>query len=712
MLIPRNQPERTTESHNSEGSGNVTGYRTEDIRNIALVGHGSTGKTTLADLFLARSGAVSRAGSVDDRNSHFDTDDDEKERHSSITSAVGHFDHKGHRVNVIDTPGYPDFIGQVGGALAAVEAAVVVISATAGVEVNTRRVFSMAGQAGIGRMLVISRLDGDNIDFATLLERIRETFGRQCIPVNVPDRTGPGISRVISTLSPDGPGVVDPASFNQPLMDCIVEADESMMERYLAGEVLSPDELAAGVEHAIAEGTLIPIFCVSARKGVGIDELMDGIAVWGPSPLDLPRRDIHGETLPPVADGPLAALVFKTRIDPFLARMNFVRVFSGTLRKDVPVHHDNTKDLKFHAINEVQGHELHAVNELVAGDIGVVVKVDGLYTGDSLGDRSLPALKFPRPMVGWAVEPKTTADQQKISTALHKLCDEDPTFVTTREAQTHEMVVYGMSELHLQVLLDRVQKRDKVGMTHKPPRIPYRETCSGAAEGSYRHKKQSGGAGQFAEVHLRVSHLPQGINPEEYFTKDRFESIREYHYDPVLNSAFVDRVSGGSVPNQFIPAVEKGVKERMEKGAIAGCQVQDVCVELFFGKDHPVDSNENAFRTAGSRGFKEIFAQAKPSLLEPIVHLEITIPAEKLGEITSDLNSRRGRIEGMEQLPGNLQVVKAHAPMAMIQDYSRGLSSMTGGQGSFTCEFSHYEIVPANEQQKIIAAAKHEEEED
>jgi elongation factor G len=321
-------------------------------------------------------------------------------------------------------------------------------------------------------------------------------------------------------------------------------------------------------------------------------------------------------------------------------------------------------------------------------------------------------MQFPTPMIGLAVEPKSRADQQKISGALHKIEEEDPTFRVYRDPQTHEMVMRGMSELHLQIVQDRLHKRDKVDVITHQPKVPYRETCMQKSEGSYRHKKQSGGSGQFAEVHMRIYPLPHDINPQEYFSKERFEGLRSYHYDKELNFAFLDCISGGSVPNQFIPAVEKGVQERMEKGVIAGYQIQDCAVELFFGKDHPVDSNEAAFRTAGSMCMREIFKQAKPVLLEPIMHLEVTVPGDKLGDVSSDLNTRRGRMEGMDSLPGGLQVVKARAPLAELLTYSRTLSSITGGQGSYSMEFSHYEMVPPNEQQKIIAAAQLAKEEE
>ncbi|MEZ6066999.1 MAG: hypothetical protein R3B90_15155 [Planctomycetaceae bacterium] len=315
-------------------------------------------------------------------------------------------------------------------------------------------------------------------------------------------------------------------------------------------------------------------------------------------------------------------------------------------------------------------------------------------------------------MIGLAVEPKTQADQAKISTALHKIEEEDPCFIVHREEQTHEMVMHGMSELHLQLIQHRLELRDHVQIITHPPKVPYRETVSGDAEGSYRHKKQSGGSGQFAEVHLRVSHCPQGINPEEYFTKDRFPSLRHYHYDAGLNFCFIDRVTGGSVPNQYIPAVEKGVRERLTRGCLAGFQIQDIVVELFFGKDHPVDSNETAFKIAASMCLRNIFNEARPTLLEPIVELEIAVPGDKIGEVTSDLNTRRGRMEGMEELPGGFTLIKAKAPLAEVMTYARSLSSHTAGQGSFSMHFSHYEMVPPNEQQKIVSAAKKIEEEE
>ena len=700
-------------------------HQVADIRNVALVGHGAVGKTTLADLMLFKAGIGSRAGSVDDGTSILDTDEDEKHRKLSITSAMVHFSHGGKRINVIDTPGYPDFIGQVIGALRAVETAVITLSATAGIEVNTRRVFHLAGNAGLGRMVLVNKCDLENINYDRLITFLQETFGAACVPLNLPVGLGPKFSGVVSTLSvpatvPDGVPA-DPQAVNQTLMDAIVEADEALMERYLEGQELSPAEVAGGLTKAVAAGTLIPVFFASTKTGVGVPEFMDALATCALAPTDVERKakNAAGEdvVLSQTPEAPLVAQVFKTRIDPFVARMSFLRIYAGTLKKDALVHASRApKAMKIGTIMDVQGGGHENMDEASAGDIAVLVKMEDLGVGDTItkdsGTFSLPPISFPTPMIGLAVEPKSRADQQKISGALQKVVEEDQTFALIREAQTKEMVMRGMSELHLLIVQERIHKRDKVEMVTHQPKIPYRETVAGHAEGHYRHKKQSGGSGQFAEVHFRIAAVPHGIKPEEYFVKDRFPSMRAYHYDPALNYAFVDRVTGGSVPNNFIPAVEKGIRERMEMGVLAGYQVQDVSCELFFGKDHPVDSNETAFRTAGRMCFKNVFSEAKPVLLEPIVTAEITVPGDKLGDITSDLNGRRGRVEGMDGLPGGFQVVRAKVPLAEMMTYARNLSSMTGGQGSFTMELSHYDMVPPNEQTKIVAAATHKKHED
>lgn len=693
----------------------MSSYRFEQIRNIVLVGHGAVGKTSIADLFLFKAGIGSRVGSVDDGTSQLDFDDEARQRHFSISSAMVHFAHKCVRVNVIDTPGYPDFVGQAISALCAAETAISVVSATAGVEANTRRTFDLAGKAQLARMIVINKLDQDNVDFTGLVQQIQEAFGRNCVPMNVPTATGAEFRGVIGTLEASKMEAATAAGraveYGAAVMDAIIEADEELMERYLDGQELSSDEVLAGATKAIATGGLIPIFSVSAKTGVGIPELMDAIVDFALSPGELVRHATRdtGEEIEVTTDeeAPLIAQVFKTRIDPFVSKMSFIRIFSGRLTKDSTVRDVRTgRGIKIHQLLDVQGGSVEAVDEAHAGDVIAVAKIDDFQVGDTLVSNGetleLPHLKFPMPMIGLAVEPRSRTDQQKISGALHKIEEEDPTFHVIRDLQTHEMVMQGMSELHLQVVQERLHRREKVDVVTHAPRIPYRETILEAAEGSYRHKKQTGGSGQFAEVHLRVYPLEQDIDPESHFTRERFPGLREFHYDPAINFAYLDCVSGGSVPNQFIPAVEKGVREEMERGILAGCPMQDVAVALFFGKDHPVDSNEAAFRTAGAHCFRETALQAKPALLEPIVHLEVTVPAEKLGDVTSDLNTRRGRMEGLDLLPGGMQVIRARAPQAEVMNYARQLSGLTGGQGSYTMELSHYELMPPNEQIKVV----------
>jgi len=694
-------------------------FKPEDIRNISLVGHGATGKTTMADLLLFKNGVGSRAGSVDDGTSVLDSDDEEKDRKSSVTSTVIHVERDGKRLNLIDTPGFPDFIGQVPGALRASETALLVINAGSGIEVNTRRTFAEAENAGVARMILVNKCDMDNIDVDELMSEIQSNLGQACVPLNVPVGISGNFSGVVSTLNipSDVPGDVqmDPNDINQTLMDAIVEADEELMMRFLEGEELSADEVAGGVTKALIAGTLIPVCFASSKTDVGIEELQAALTAFCPSPADV-ERTAGDATVSATADGPFVAQVFKTRIDPFVSKMSYLRIYSGKLGKDASVYNTRSdKNMKVGQLLEVQGGGQDPVDDASAGDIVALVKVEDLNAGDTLTvDGSgivMGEIEFPKPMVMLAVEPKSRADQTKISGALQKVEDEDQTFVITREAQTKELVMQGMSELHLQIVAERMRKRDKVEVVTKKPKIPYRETVSGAAEGHYRHKKQSGGAGQFGEVHFRISACPPDVDPDEFFTKDRFLNMRNVNYDEKLNYAFVDRITGGSIPNNFIPAIEKGVKERMEQGVIAGYQVQDVVCELFFGKDHPVDSNETAFKTAASMCFRNIFQESKPSLLEPIVSIEIMVPGDKLGDITSDLNTRRGRMEGMDGAPGGFQVLKAKIPLAEIMTYSRSLSSMTGGQGTFTYEISHYEMVPPQEQTKIVAQAAREKEE-
>jgi elongation factor G len=696
-------------------------YAVEDIRNIALCGHRSAGKTTLVDKLLNLTGTVNRQGSVDEGTSIADFDDEEKTHKYTIESKVVHFDHAGKHFHFIDTPGYPDFIGQAIGVMRAVDMVAVMINAQAGIEVNTRRVFTEAGKAGVGRMILINKMDGENVDFPALLEAIQELFGAACIPFNVPLGQGPEFRGVVSTLEvpADTSGaLIDPAELSQSLMETIIEVDEAVMERYFEGEQPSPAELAKLAGRAIAKGTVIPVVCLSGKTGAGVKELLEILATHGVSPTLVERKATaaDGQVVEIKADpaGPLVAQVFKTRIDPFVQKLSFIRVFSGTLHKDETVAVVGArKGVKIGPLFHVQANETEPLEDAAAGEIIAVTKVEEFQTGSCLGELNMGPIVFPTPMVGLAVTPKSRGDEAKLSGSLHKIVQEDPAFRLDRDAQTKELVMTGMSELHLQIVQERLKRRDRVEVDTKEPKIPYRETVQAKAEGSYRHKKQTGGRGQFGEVHIRMFPFPKGTNPEDFCTKEHFPSMRSFRHDPENNFLWVDSIVGGTIPNNFLPAVDKGFKERMVRGVIAGYQVQDVGVEVFFGKHHPVDSSEQAFKTAGSMAFRNVFQQAKPSLLEPIVRMEITVPSSNLGDINSDMSGRRGRVLGMDSAGGDLQTIVAEVPLAEVTTYARTLSSVTGGQGSYTIEFSHYDVVPGNVQKEIIekAALKEEEEE-
>jgi elongation factor G len=695
-------------------------YTVENIRNFALCGHRSAGKTTLADRILNSTGAFNRPASVDDGTSICDFDEEEKTRKFTIESTVTHFTQGEKLFNMIDTPGYPDFIGQAIGALRGVDTAVIVINAQSGIEVNTRRVFAEAGKAKLGRMIVLNRMDNDNIDFTALVDSIKELFGNQCALLNVPLGQGADFHGVANTLKvpADTKGaVVDPAEISESFMESIIEVDEEVMSRYFDGQQPTEEELGRLLSKAVAQGTVIPIVCCSAKTGVGVPEFLEALAACAVPPDAVPRtvKNAAGEEVEVKADaaGPLVAQVFKTRIDPFVQKLSFIRIFSGTVKKDETVSVVGArKGVKLAQLLQVQASDTQLIDDAGPGSIVAVAKAEDLQTGSSLGELALPKIGFPTPMVGLAVLPKSRGDEGKLSGALQKIVQEDSTFRLDRDAQTKELVMTGMSELHLLLIQDRLKRRDKVEVETKEPKIPYRETVQAKAEGSYRHKKQSGGRGQFGEVHIRMMPFPKDTDPADFATKDRFPSMREFKHNTEHNFLWVDSIVGGTIPNNFLPAVEKGFMERMAKGVIAGYTVQNVAVEVFFGKHHPVDSSEQAFKTAGSMAFRNVFQQAKPGLLEPIVRMEITVPNANLGDINSDMSGRRGRVLGMDSAGGDLQTIIAEVPLAEVTTYARTLSSVTGGQGSYTMEFSHYDVVPGNVQKEIIEKAKLEEEEE
>ena len=674
-------------------------YHIKDIRNIALAGHGASGKTSLADALLFAAGATTRKGSPDDGTSTLDVDDEEKRRKITIDSHLGHFLWDGRQIHLIDTPGYPDFIGNALGALAAVENVVVAVSGPSGIEVNTRRLFNEAKRLGLGRFLVVTKMDAENVDYAADLEAIRENFGTECVPFNVPVGQGPGFSGIVDVIQTHEQDPDDcplpPTEAYRMMVEQIVETNEEMMMRYLDGEAIGPDELRKAAHDAIASGKLVPVLCLCTKKDLGVKELLDLIAGCGLSPDDVHRVGVRGEgegaedeEITPVEDGTLVAQVFKSANDQFLGKLNYLRILSGRVASDtLLVNLRSGKTAKAGHLYVMQGKQQEEVTEAIAGDIIAIAKFDDLHVSDTVSNvggntgvaLKLKPIKFPTPMVPRAVEPKAREDEAKISQTLTKIADEDPTFSVRRDPQTHELVISGMSELHLDVVQSRLKNRYKLDVTTHLPHVPYLETIMGNAEASHRHKKQTGGRGQFAEVHLRVRprERGQGFN-------------------------FVDAVKGGVIPSNFIPAVEKGVREQLEKGVISGNQAIDLEVEVYFGKDHPVDSSEQAFKTASATAFRKAFLDARPVLLEPIVSIEVTVPSSNFGDVSADLSTRRGHIIGMEALPGNLQAIQAVVPLSEVMSYATTIKSMTSGQGSYTMEFKSYEPVPPNIQAQIV----------
>ncbi len=704
-------------------------YIVQDIRDIALLGHRAAGKTTLADALLYEAHAVDRFGSVDEGTSVSDFDEEEHKHHFSIDTSVMHADFEGKHLHLLDAPGSPDFVGAALEALEAAETAVIVVSATGGIEVNTRKMFTEAGKHGLARILVINKIDAENVDLNALLANLREAFGRQCVLFNVPDVVGPQFSRLIDLLEvpkdiPDS-CPVDVVAARAELIDTLLEGDEAMLERYLLEETVSRGEVEALIPRALANHMIIPVFCTDAKHDRGVAELLHALCQYGVSPSANGQRRLKGlvigqegssHPVEPNVDCEFLGQVFKSVNDKYIGHLSFVRVLAGKMRTGQPLYNLRTgKSARVSQLLSVQGKQHAAVGEAVPGEIVAVPKIEGLQIGDTVSHVAyaprLPEPVFPTPMFGLAIEPKQRGDEQKISNALHRLVEEDPTFRVTRDSQTHELVIHGVSPLHLDIIRERLKRRFDLEVITHEPKVAYRETILSEAAADYRHKKQSGGRGQFAEVHLRIYPLSRDIHTPEQLTaefanKERFEKLRAVHYHPEHNFAFIDHIVGGSIPNQFIPAVEKGCLELIEQGALAGYHIQDVAVEVHFGKDHPVDSSEAAFKIAGRRAFKEAFLAAGPVLLEPMVRVEVTVPSSYLGGVLSDLTGKRAHIEDQEMLPGDLITLRAVAPLGELSRYAAQLKSVTQGNGSYAMEFSHYEMVPANVQQQIVSKAR------
>ncbi len=686
-------------------------YTTADIRNVLLAGHGGAGKTTLADALLFASGTVNRKASVADGSSFSDFEKEEKEHGHSIYSSILHADHQGKRINLIDTPGSPDLMGQAVACLAAVETVAVVINAQSGIEVLTRRIMEAARERNLCRAIIVNKIDMPEVNLEALVNQIRDTFGSECLPINLP--SGKGKTVVDCLLGTAGTSDFDTVKrCHAAILDQIVEMDENLMEKYLGGEEPDYTALHAPFEKAMDEGHVIPILFTDAKNEVGIKELLDAIVLHFPSPLEanMPAfltGDGDAEQPFPIQEDPgqrMLAHVFRVTTDPFVGKLATFRVHQGkcTGLSQIIIGHSK-KPVKLAHVFHLQGKEHREVPEIIAGDIGAVAKIEDIHTNDVMHDDHaldtvhIKPLRFPTPMYGLAIIPKTRGDEQKISGALHKIVEEDPTFKVTVDRQTHELVISGMGELHLRLVLERLKNRG-IEVDTKPPKIAYKETIMVKADGHHRHRKQTGGAGQFGEVFLRV----ETLEPDSPIRKAAGGTGLE----------IVNEVFGGTIPGQFIPAVEKGIHDVMDTGVIAGFPMQDIRVAITDGKHHPVDSKEVAFRAAGKYAFKDAIMKAKPVLLEPIVNMEVTVPEANVGTITGDLSGKRGRIMGQDFLPGGMAVVKAQAPLSEVMQYQSQLKSVTGGQGSFVMELSHYEAVPPQVQQQIVSAYKPAEEKD
>ncbi|NUO78002.1 MAG: elongation factor G [Lysobacter sp.] len=684
-------------------------YSTASIRNVALAGHPGAGKTTLFEALLQAGGALQTAGSIERGSTVSDFDPIEKQRGHSLDAAIASTDHAGIHVNLIDTPGYPDFRGPTLSALAAVETVAIVVDADTGVEYGTRRMMEHAKARNLCRVLVVNKIDHEGANAARVLDDLRESFGPECLPLNLPADGG---QRVVDCFAATAAGSAEASDlgavgdWHQKIIDQVVEINETVMEHYLdLGESgLSGTELHDAFEQCLREGHLVPVLFCSARSGVGVKELLDAAEALFPHPGEAnppPFVKGTGEDAQPIVatsdpSAHVIADVFKIVNDPFVGKLGVFRVYQGTLKRDTQLFvDDGKKPFKVGHLFKLKGKDHVEIDQAIPGDIAAVAKVDELHFDAVLHDSHdedqihLAPLNFPKPMFGLAVEAASKGQEQKLSTSLHKLSEEDPCFHVEHETETNETVIRGLSDLHLRINIDRLKDKYGVEVKARPPRIAYRETVSGKAEGHHRHKKQTGGAGQFGEVFLRVEPLPRGGGFE-----------------------FVDEVKGGTIPGQFLPAVEKGVRQVLHQGALAGYPMQDVRVIVYDGKHHPVDSKEVAFVAAGKKAFLDAIGKARPQVLEPIVDLEVNAPEQHMGDISGGLASKRARINGTDAARGNEIVVKAQVPLSELEGYAAELKSVTAGRGRYSLDFSHYEPVPATVQQKLIDAFKPRAEED
>lgn len=691
-------------------------FKSENLRNIAICAHGGAGKTCLAEAMAFDMGVTNRLGSIDNGTTISDYSEAEIERQISISAALLHGEVNNHKINFIDTPGYSDFFGEVVGAMRAVDSVMVVVSASGGVEVGTELVWQEADKLGLPRFLVINKLDKENINFEEVLNSARETFGHNVVAAQFPVETGPGfnsvadlIRRKIQKYSTDGKGSFSeediPANLQDKfdemylqLVEAVAESDEALMEKYLEVGELTEEEFRGGLRKAILEHTVFPVFCVSATANIGVKRLNEVIVNFIPAPEEMPEftgKDSGGKEIKRKCSDtePVSMFIFKTVSEAHVGELSYFKVMSGSVKSGLDL--QNTSQDKAERIGQMfvlNGKNKANVDQMHAGDIGAVVKLKATHTGNTLSEKAksivYPKINFPEPKIRTAIVPKAKGDEEKIGTGLHALHEEDPTFISQYDPELKQTIISGQGELHLTIILNKLKQKYHVEVDEEEPKIPYRETIKGKSEAQGKYKKQSGGRGQYGDCYLRLEPMPRG---------EKFE--------------FVDGIVGGVIPGKFVPAVEKGVVERMEKGVLAGFPVVDVRVTCFDGSYHAVDSSEMAFKVAASMGFQKAFLDAKPVILEPIYEVTVKVPDEFMGDVMGDISGRRGKIMGTEQ-EGRFQVIKAKVPLSELYKYSTTLRSMTSGRGIHTRVFANYEEVPSDIANKIIEQAKKDKEEE
>jgi elongation factor G len=681
-------------------------YKSDRIRNVALIGHSSSGKTSLAEALLFNTGAITRLGKVDDGNTVSDFDPEEQRRKISISTSVIPCEWNGYKINLLDTPGYIDFVGEVKGALRVADVAVILVDAVAGIEVGTELVWQYCDELNLPRMIYINKMDRENADYDRVLDQLREHYGKKIAALQVPigkEAAFKGEVNVVSRKAFFGKEVGEiPADLQDTveerraqLVEIAAESDDKLIEKYFETGELSEEEIRVGLEHGVAGGTLVPVLCGSATQNIGVDYLLKFFADYTPSPVEMPAQMATNlatgkeEKLPDDENGPLAAFVWKTQADPYVGKLTYFRVYSGAMVSDSRVNNSRTgQEERIGQLYVLRGKEQLPIKHIYAGDIGAVAKLGDTSTNDTLCDKGHPLelkkILYPNPVYSVALTPKTKTDLDKMSGALQKLVDEDPTLRVYREPDTGESIMAGMGDSHVSVAVQRLKQKFGVELLTSEPKIPYKETITKKVEVQGRHKKQTGGRGQFGDTWVRFEPLPRGSGFE-----------------------FAEEIFGGSVPNQYIPAVEKGMREILQRGVLAGFPTTDFRAVLYDGSYHPVDSSEMAFKLAAHKAFKQGIPQANPVLLEPIMNMEITVPENFMGDIIGDLNTKRARVLGMDQKSG-WSVITAQAPLAEIARYATDLRSMTQGRGYFTMSFDHYDIVPSHIASTIIEKARKE----